>query len=159
MCRSISIAPAPAWQNRPLTGQRHCMPAYRPPSAPISSAAQQLQPLAAFWHSAEQSLHASMPAYDWRLLDNVMRNGNGGRHNSWHILRPSEAATEDLLRDQDPGSNATDHAYLLDVRCRVMILPDLAVVISSQPPAVLDLAGGCCRPPSPLAYSKLAPPL
>ena len=43
---------------------------------------------------------------------------------------------------------------LLDVRCPAMVVSELAVVISSKPVAVLDLAGDCCRPAAPLLYDK-----
>ena len=41
---------------------------------------------------------------------------------------------------------------LLDVQSPVMVVSPWAVVISMRPIALLDLAGGCCRPAAPISF-------
>ena len=49
-------------------------------------------------------------------------------------------------------------SYMLDVSDRVVVVGSFAVVITSNPVAVVDMAGGCCRAAPPIAFSKLQQP-
>lgn len=55
-----------------------------------------------------------------------------------------------LLHDDEIRHIGTQRK-LLDVRCPVMVVSPWAVVLSTNPIAVLDLAGGCCRPVPPVS--------
>lgn len=98
---------------------------------------------AAFWRDALQH-SASWTSYSWRT---VRANWTSGvLPTAW---RPVTAHTNGT----DVASSSLPAFFLLDVHCRVMIFPVLNPVLTSDPPALLDLAGGCCRPPAPLALA------
>ena len=60
----------------------------------------------------------------------------------WQLL---DAATTSMLNDEEINQ-VGNQRKLLDVQSPVMVVSPWAVVISIRPIAVLDLAGGCCRP-------------
>ena len=83
---------------------------------------------------------SAVPAYNRRTLPIQSRQ--------WHIL--DSAHTSYLSRTESKTQT------LIDVHSRVMVVSSYAVVITSDPVAVLDLAGGCCRPEAAFSFMQLA---
>ena len=84
------------------------------------------------WRNVLTHLNTSaVPAYNWRTLPIPFRQ--------WHIL---ESAHTSYLSRTESKTQKT----LIDVHSRIMVVSSYAVVVTSDPVAVLDLAGGCCRP-------------
>jgi len=87
---------------------------------------------------------AVVPSYDWGSFG----ANRSGLPANWRALDPQKSGSEAIR-------SMPSKYFVLDVESRVMVLPQLAVVLTAQPRAVLDLAGGCCRPPPPLRFRSL----
>ena len=95
------------------------------------------------WTVALHTLNVSqVPSYGWESLRKMQRYAT-----QWHFL---DAATTSMLTHEEIHQ-AGDQRKLLDVQSPVMVVSPWAVVISIRPIAVLDLAGGCCRPAAPIS--------
>lgn len=88
-----------------------------------------------------------LPTYGWndvlradlgRLSTRARVGRQGTSKPTWRLIA-SDARLKAL------NNTAIQPPSLFDVQGRVMILPAMGMVISSDPPAVLDLAVGCCR--------------
>lgn len=129
-------------------------------AAPSSLPRSAPEPLRRFWRATltwpsekKQSSGAApqrdIISYGWRALRELSAN----RSEHWQLIRASAEKTASPL--WQPISASDSALSLLDVRCRVMVLPVLSVIVSSEPLALLDLAGGCCRKEAPLALRAL----
>tara|TARA_Y100001958_G_C21196429_1_gene523698 strand:- start:383 stop:1582 length:1200 start_codon:yes stop_codon:yes gene_type:complete len=95
------------------------------------------------WTAALHTLNVSqVPSYGWVSLPKMQLYAP-----QWQLL---DAATTSMLNNEEINQ-AGNQRKLLDVQSPVMVVSPWAVVISIRPIAVLDLAGGCCRPAAPIS--------
>ena len=97
------------------------------------------------WTVALHTLNVSqVPSYGWASLSKMQLYAP-----QWQLL---DAANTSMLNNKE--INQAGNQKLLDVQSPVMVVSPWAVVISMRPIAVLDLAGGCCRPAAPISLKK-----
>eukprot|EP00965_Chrysotila_dentata_P021058 696960-Pleurochrysis_carterae.AAC.1 len=87
---------------------------------------------------------AEWTTYDWRRLhlnrDSLPRG--------WSVVSPASNAGVVKV------NQSTTFLFLLNVFSLVVVLPPYSVVLDTQSHAVIDLAGGCCRPPAPIPFAS-----
>lgn len=108
------------------------------------------------WTVALHTLdNSGVQSYGWAYLRKtlqVTRSSHGWTEQpytpQWQFL---DAATTSFFTHQELNQ-VGKQTELLDLRSPIMVVSPFVVLISLHPIAVLDLAGGCCRPAAPIAW-------
>ena len=87
---------------------------------------------------------SAMPSYGWSTIDEFQLYAGPSKVQFLNTF--SNTSSLSLSEFREAGQSR-----MLDVRGNVSIVSPYAIVISSTPLALLDLAGGCCRPAAPIS--------
>ena len=107
------------------------------------------------WSRAKfQSIASNATSYSWGELKHAQKKGRVPP--ALQLMDPLKAADDAFAAELSRSARGSAFLAAVSVKHPCIVLPSYGIVlVASSPPIILDIAGGCCRPPAPIQSDQL----